>query len=98
MRIFPTNGQGLVYLDVLTGFYASTTQDTLVRIVTIKGIGIVDLVRFGAERCLLMLNLQQFRRVMNSAVPIIIVANGAVEKMVTQDPVERFPLSGLYPN
>jgi hypothetical protein len=37
-----------------------------------------------------MFNLQQFGCVMNGAVTVVIVANGTVEKMVAQDPVERF--------
>jgi len=98
MRIFPTNGQRLVYLNVLAGLYTSAAEDALIRIVAIKRIGIVDLVRFRAERYLLMFDLQQFRCVMDRTIAVVVIANSTVEKVVTQDPVERFSLGRLYPS
>jgi uncharacterized membrane protein len=72
MRIFPADRQRLVYLNVLAGLYTSTAEDALIRIVPIKRIGIVNLVRFRAERYLLMFDLQQFRCVMDRAVAVAV--------------------------
>src|ERR1700675_2728154 len=56
MRIVPVDGKRLVHFDVLTGFHAAAAQDALVRIVTIERICVVDFVRLGLERDLLVLD------------------------------------------
>jgi hypothetical protein len=42
-----------------------------------------------------MLDGQQFGGVVYRAIPVVIVANGAIEQVISQNPVERFPLGGL---
>jgi hypothetical protein len=98
MRVFPANRQSLVYLDILTSLYTATAKDALVGIVAIEWIGIIDLVGLGAERCLLMFDPQELRRVMDSTVAVVVVTNGAVEKVVTQNPVKRLSLSYFCPD
>ena len=44
MRRGPIDGEGFVYLDVLTGFDATAAQNALLRIVAIEGISAVLLV------------------------------------------------------
>jgi len=56
MRVVPIDGKRLVHFDVLASFHAAAAQDALVGIVTIEGICVVDFVRFGLERDLLMLD------------------------------------------
>src|SRR6267378_7858129 len=82
--VFPINRKCFIYLDVLACFYTSTTQKALVRIIAIERIRIVDLVRLGPKRNLLVFDGQQFGCVVNSAVAVIVIANGAVKKVVTQ--------------
>src|SRR5216683_1792550 len=54
--------------DVLTCLYAAATEDALIGIVAIERVGVIDFVRFRSERDSLMLNGQQFRRVMDRAI------------------------------
>ena len=56
MRVVPIDGKRLVHFDVLASFHAAAAQDALVGIVTIEGICVVNFVRFGLERDLLMLD------------------------------------------
>jgi hypothetical protein len=88
--VFPIDRKRFIYLDILACFYAPATKKALVRIITIKRIRIVDFVRLGPKRNLLVFDGQQFGCVVNSAVAVIVVANGAVEKVVTQHTVKRF--------
>src|SRR5256885_16534342 len=79
IRIFPVDREGFVDLDVLTGFHAAATENALIGIVTIEGISVIDFVRLRSERDSLMLNGEQLRGVMNSAIAIVVVADRAVE-------------------
>jgi hypothetical protein len=45
-----------------------------------------------------MLDLQQFRCVVDSAIPVVIVTNSTVEKVITQNPVKRFSLGRFCPD
>ncbi len=56
VRILPIDGEGLVHFEVLTGLYTAPAKDALIRIVTVKGICIVDFVGLVLERNLLVLN------------------------------------------
>lgn len=94
MRVLPADRQGLVHLDILAGLDAAAAKDALIRIITIKRIRRVHRVGLGLEGNLLVLNREEFRRVMHLAVSVVIVADGAVKEMVTENPVEGFPLRG----
>src|SRR4051812_7352795 len=88
MWVFPADREGLIHLNVLAGLNAAPTKDALVWIVAIKWIRRVDLVRFGFEWDFLVLNGQELRGVMDGAVAVIVVADGAVEHVVAENPVE----------
>jgi hypothetical protein len=88
--ILPANRERLIDLHILTGFDAAATKDALVWIITIKRIGIVYLVRFRGERNPLMLNSQKPRGVVDRAIPIVIVADSAVQQVITEEAVKRF--------
>ena len=90
MGVFPTDRECFIHLQSLACLHTAAAQDALVRVVPIEGVRVVDFVRFRSIRYLLMFNLQQFGCVVNGAVTVVIIANGTVEKMVAQDPVERF--------
>jgi hypothetical protein len=92
MRVLPPDGECLVHLDILAGLHATPAQDALVRVVSVKGIRVVDLVRLGLEWPLLVLDPHHPGGVVYRAVPVIIVAHRAVEEMVSQDPVKGIPL------
>jgi hypothetical protein len=82
-------------LKILTRFYATPAENALVGVIPIERVGKIGFIGLGAERCLLMLDLQQFGCVVNSAIAIVVVANGAVELVIPEDPVKRFPLGCL---
>src|SRR5438270_4276082 len=92
IRIFPVDRKSFIDLYVLTGFHAAPAQNALVRIVTIERIRAIDRVRLGPKWNALMFNGQQFGRVMNSAVSVVVVTNSATEKMVAENAVERLDL------
>ena len=97
VRIFPANGQGLVDLNVLAGLDTATAKNALVGIVAIKWICRVHFVGLCPEWDGLVLDAEKLGGVMDRAVAVIIVADGAVEQVIAENPVERFPLSGLCP-
>ena len=90
MVVFPTDRECFIHLQGLARLHTAAAQNTLVGVVPIEGVGIVDFVRLGSIRYLLMFDLQQFRCVMNSAVAVVVVANRTIEKVVPQDTVECF--------
>jgi hypothetical protein len=92
--VFPVDRERFVDLDVLAGFYAPAAENALVGIVAIERICVIDLVRFRSEWDLLMLNRQQLCRVMNSAISIVVVADCAIKKVITEDAIEGFYLRG----
>lgn len=47
------------------------------------------------KRLALVLNLQLVRRVMDDAVAVIVIANGAVQIVVMKDPIESFTLRNI---
>src|SRR5579864_4795880 len=92
--VFPVDRERFVDLDVLAGFYAPAAENALVGIVAIERICVIDLVRFRSEWDLLMLNRQQLCRVMNGAISIVIVADCAIEKVITEDAIKGLYLRG----
>ncbi len=92
VRILPSDRQRLVHLDVLAGLYAAAAENALAGVVAIERIRAVDLVRLRAERDPLMRDGEQLGRVVNRAVPIVVVTDGAVEEVISQDPVESLAL------
>src|SRR6266849_3880481 len=95
MRILPTDGERLIYLQILAGFDAPAAQNTLAGVVTVKRIAIVDFVCFWFKRITLVLHAEHLRCVVNRAVSVIVVAYSAVEFVIAQNAVERLgPRSG----
>jgi len=95
VRVLPANRQGLVHLHVLAGLDAAAAENALTRVVTIEGIGVVDRVRLRLEGNPLVLDGEQLGRVVDGAVPVVVVADRAVEEMVAEDTVERRALRAL---
>jgi hypothetical protein len=73
----------------------TSPENALVGVVAIERICVIDLVRFRSEWDLLVLNSQQFRRVVDDAVAIVIVADRAVQHVIGQDAIKRFHLGRL---
>src|SRR6266404_3099379 len=94
MRIFPSDRKRLVDLDILASLDTTSAENALIRIVSVKWVRVVHLVRFRLEGNLLMLDGHQLGRIMHCAIAVVIVANGAVEQMISENPIERFPLRG----
>src|SRR5712691_12706998 len=88
MRILPADRKRLVDLQILAGFDAPAAQDALTRVVTVKRITTVDSIRFRFKRIALMFHTEQFRRVVDRAVSVVVVAHGAVELVIPQNAVE----------
>src|SRR6266404_1044898 len=76
--VFPTDRQSFIDLKVLARFDAAAAQDALIGIVTVERIARIDLVRLGLKRVVLMRYSEQFGRVMNGAVAVVVVADRAV--------------------
>src|SRR6478736_10362901 len=95
VRVLPANRQRLVHLNVLARLDAAATENALVRIVAIKGIRSVHWIRLWPERDFLMFYGQEFCRVVDRAIPVVVVANRAVEHVVAENPVKRLPLRGV---
>src|SRR5438445_66261 len=55
---------------------------------------VVDFVGLRSKRDPLMLNGQQLRRVMDSAIAIVVIADRAIKKVITEDAIKRFHLGG----
>src|SRR5437879_1525347 len=85
VRILPTNRERLVDLNVLAGFDAAAAEDALIGIVPIKGIGRIDRVRFVFEGSVLMLDSKELGGVMDRAVPVVIIADGAVKLVIAEN-------------
>ena len=92
MRVFPADRERFVHLHVLAGLHAAAAENALVGIVAIEGIGDVHLVRLGLERDMLVLDGEQLRGVVDRAIAVVVVADGAVEQVVAEDAVERLAL------
>src|SRR5882672_9890575 len=93
MWIFPADRERLVDLDILASLDAAATKDALIWIVAIKWVRVIHFKRLRLERNLLMLDGHQLGRVVYRAIPVVVVADGAVKHVVAKNPVEGFPLS-----
>src|ERR1700674_696848 len=92
MRILPVNRKGFIHLHVLACFDAPAAKNALLWVVAIEGIRMILFVRLGMIGDRLMLDAQQSFRVVNCAVPVVVVAHGAVENVIAENAVEGFPL------
>jgi hypothetical protein len=98
MRIFPIDGECFVDLNVLARLHAPAAKHALIRIVYIKRVRSVDFVRLGLERDFLMFDLQHLGRVVNGAIPVVVVANRTIQHVVSEYPIERLALRGICPD
>src|SRR6266852_2476097 len=96
MRILPVNRKGFIHLHVLAGFDTSAAKNALLR-VAVEGVRMILFVGLGMIRNRLMFDAQQSFRVVNSTVSVIVVAYGAVENVIAENPIKRLSLrsSGL---
>ncbi len=97
MRILPVNRKGFIHLHVLAGFDTSAAKNALLRVVAVEGVRMILFVGLGMIRNRLMFDAQQSFRVVNSTVSVIVVAYGAVENVIAENPIKRLSLrsSGL---
>jgi hypothetical protein len=98
MRILPVNRKGFIHLHVLAGFDTSAAKNALLRVVAVEGVGMILFVGLGMIRNRLMFDAQQSFRVVNGAVPVVVVAYGAVENMIGENAIKRLSLrsAGLF--
>ncbi len=92
----PVDGEGFVDLDVLAGFDAAAAEDALVGVVAIEGVGDGPArtawhVRGGPD----VLRSSQRGGVVDRAVLVVVVADGAVEVVVLEDAVEGLALGDV---
>src|SRR5260370_9818609 len=92
MRILPVNRKSLIHMEVLACFDASAAKNALLRVVAVEGIRMILFVRLGMIRNRLMFDAKQSFRVVNRAVSVVVVADGAVENVIGENAVERLPL------
>jgi hypothetical protein len=92
MRILPINRKRLVHLHVLASFDAAAAKNALLRVVAVEGVRVVFFVRLGTKGNWLVLDAEQFFRVVDSAISVVVVAHGAVENVIGENAVERFSL------
>jgi hypothetical protein len=92
--VFPVDRECLIDLHILARLDAAPAEDALAGIIPIEGVSVVHLVRLRLKGDLLMFNREQLRRVVDGAVAVVVVANGAIEQVVGENPVERLPLCG----
>src|SRR5438309_9914306 len=86
MRILPPYRKRLVDFNILASLDATSAENALIRVVSVKRVRVVHFVRLRLERNLLMLNGHLPGRVMHRAIAVVIVADGAVEHVISQDP------------
>src|SRR5579862_2169202 len=94
MCVFPADGERFINLNVLTRFNAAAAKDALGGIVAIEGIGVIFRVGLGLEWKRLVLDGEKAGGVMDRAVAVVVVADGAIEEMVFEEAVECFALRG----
>ena len=91
----PVDGEGFVDLHVLAGFDAAAAEDALLRVVAIEGVGAVLLVGLGRVGGGLVFYVEVCGGVVDGAVLVVVIADGAVEEMVAEDAIEGFALGGV---
>ena len=85
--VLPADGKRLVHLHVLARLDASAAKDALVRVVAVERIRFVHRIRFRLEGQVLVLQVQHVGAVVDRAVAVVVVADGAVEQMIGEDVV-----------
>jgi hypothetical protein len=78
----PVDGESLVYLQLLTCLNAAAAEDTLIRIVTIKGVRSVDLIGLLLEFVGGVRYLGGCDSIVHHAIAIVIFAKGAVKVVI----------------
>jgi len=96
MVALPVDRKRLVDLNALAGLDAAATQDALVGIVAVEGVGVVLRIRLVRERARLVLYVKLRRGVVHGAVLIVVIADRAVEHVVLKDAVEGLALCNVY--
>jgi hypothetical protein len=91
----PVDAEGLIDLDALASLDAAAAQDALVGVITIEGVGEVLFVWLVSEGARLMLYLEQRCGVVNGAIVVVVVTDGAVEHVVLEDAVEGLTLGDV---
>ena len=81
----PVDRQRLIDLQILARLDAAPAEDALVGIVAVEGVGVVHRVRLGRERVFLMRDAHHRRRVVDGAVAVVVLADGAVEFVVLEE-------------
>jgi hypothetical protein len=76
----------------LACLYAAAAENALIRVIAIKRVSVVYLIRFGPKGNLLVFDGQRFGCVVNSAIAVIVITDGAIEKVITENTVEGFAL------
>ncbi len=92
MIALPVDRESFIDLHVLARLNAASAEDALIGVVAVEGIRHVLLVRLWRVRPGLMLYVQFFGGVVDGAVAIVVVADGAVEHVVLEDAVEGLAL------
>jgi len=94
MVVVPVNGESFVDFDVLAGFDAAAAEQALAGVVAIERIAVVDFKGLGLEGNFLVLDGQHFGGVVDGAVAVVVVADGAIEHVVFEEAVEGLALRG----
>src|SRR6266404_4141079 len=94
MRIFPADRERLVDLEILASLDATSAENALIGIVAVKWVRVVHLVRLRLEGNLLMLDGHQLCGVVYRAIPVVVVADGTIEHVISENPIEGFLLRG----
>ena len=81
----PVNRQRLIDLQVLARLDAAAAEDALVGVVAIEGVGVVHRIGFAREGILLVRNLHHRCRVVDGAVAVVVLADGAIEFVILED-------------
>src|SRR6266540_3491046 len=70
---------------------STSAENALIRIVSVKRVRVIHFIRLGPEGNFLMLHGHQLGCVMHRAIAVVIVTDGAVEHVISKNPIERFP-------
>lgn len=92
----PVDGEGLIDLHILTGFYAATAEDALVCVIAVEGVGHVFFIGLFTVGTGLVLDVKICGGVVDGAVLVVVVADGAVEHVVLEDAVKGLALGNIY--
>lgn len=69
----------------------------MIGLVPVKRIGVVRRVRFRRKFILLVFNLEIFRRIMQRAVPVVVIANRAIQLVIFQQSLHGLKLRFFCP-